>query len=499
VTLRFPTMAMPRQRGTYTALGYRSARVAAYEGRGGASAASGAAHQAYDRESLINQSREFMRDNGIYSGMINRAVSYIVGNGFGLQVRTRSKAYNQAFEAGWNQWWARPEYRGIISGPDVEEMVCRELMVCGDHGLLKINDGTVQLIEAEQIKGPKAGDDGIEKDEAGRPKKYYVGGYNRQGRVNAAKAKAYRPDDFLFVTRPDRPSSIRSTPPCQATFPMLHRINDVCDSEAVAWQMLARLAISVTRQGGPEQGYLGSIADDTKTTSDTSGDMAARMTELDYALIFHANPGEEVKGIERNIPGRNFSESLLMFLRLLGLPLGLPLEIILLDWTKSNYSQSRAVLEQAFQTFLRWQMKLDQFVLTPLVAWKKRLWEQSGLLAERKDFAFEWIKPTFPWLDQLKESQAYGEKLDRGMVTHSRVCKSLNTEREDVIDGREAEVRDAIDRAKKIKEQTGVEVPWQIFAGMKAPTGAAENAAAGKAQDKSEEKSDADTADDDTE
>jgi capsid protein len=227
--------------------------------------------------------------------------------------------------------------------------------------------------------------------------------------------------------------------------------------------------------------------------------MAARMTELDYALIFHANPGEEVKGIERNIPGRNFSESLLMFLRLLGLPLGLPLEIILLDWTKSNYSQSRAVLEQAFQTFLRWQMKLDQFVLTPLVAWKKRLWEQSGLLAERRDFAFEWIKPTFPWLDQLKESQAYGEKLDRGMVTHSRVCKSLNTEREDVIDGREAEVRDAIDRAKKIKADTGVEVPWQIFAGLKAPTGAAENAAAGKAQDKSEEKSDADTADDDTE
>ncbi len=251
---------------------------------------------------------------------------------------------------------------------------------------------------------------------------------------------------------------------------MLHRINDVCDSEAIAWQMLARLAVSVTREDGAVLAYGESEPDPEKSTGDTSGDLSMRMTELDYALIFHGNPGEKVQGIERNIPGKDFSESLRMFLRLLGLPLGLPLELILLDWTKGNYSQSRAVLEQAYQTFLGWQKLLEASVHSAVYEWKVEGWQRAGVLPARADaMAHEWIKPSFPWIDKLKEAQSYGVLLDRGLTTHALACKALNMDRGEVVAARVAEVEDAIKRAKEIKEATGVDVPWQMFCGLKPP------------------------------
>ncbi len=453
--------------GRYGSLGYRSARIAGREGTY-AIGASGEAHQNVSRGQLINQSRQFMMNNGIYEGMINRAVSYIVGNGFDLQMKSKSPSYNEKVEKLMKQQRRRPEIRQLITGKKNDRMICRETLVAGDTILIKTKSGLLQHIEAEQLAGQSPNEDGIKKDEFGKPIKYYIGPYSKHGRADRGRAGGYDPDVILFITNPQRPSATRGVPICQSVFPMLHRINDVCDSEAIAWQLLARIAVSVNREGGDELAISESKADPGKT--DTEGQLTTRLTELDYALIFHAGTDEEIKGVEHNIPSKNFSESLRMFLRLLGLPLGLPLELILLDWTQSNYSQSRAVLEQAYQSFLDHQEALEDFYYIPYLEWQIRRWRKAGLIAERKDgFDQEWIKPTFPWIDQLKEVQAYGEKIDRGIVTHAMVCKSLKTDRGDVVDAREREVRDAIDRAKKIKDDTGIDVPWQIFCGMKPP------------------------------
>ncbi len=460
--------------GTYTAMGYHSARVASRDGWGGVSGAAASQHMQYDRIMLIGQSRQFMRDNGIYNGMIGRANGYIVGNGFRLQAKTGDPDLDKKIEKLWKKFWKRPEIKGVLTGARVERMVCRELLVAGDTAAIKTSLGLLQLIEAEQITGGRRGvpKDGITKNKYNGPVSMYIGPYSRNGSVDGSRSKPYRFNEhILYLTDPERPSGLRAVPPCQSTFPMLHRINDVCDSEAIAWQMLARIAVSITRPGGPSLGNEESKEDTTKT--DTDGEMATRITELDNALIFHGEPGDEIKGIERNIPGSNFSESLIMFLRLLGLPLGLPLEVILLDWTKSNYSQSRAVLVQAYQTFLGWQELLEGFFHTPVYEWKIQSWIDEGLIEETEKvtdlFNHDWIKPTFPWLDQLKEAQAHGAKLDRGLTTQRIVCKSLNLDADEVRIARGEEIVAAIKLAKEIEEKTEVKVPWQPLAGLKVP------------------------------
>lgn len=457
--------------GTYTALGYRSARLSAADGIVVSGGRSGDAAMQYDRGRLIDMSRQFYRDNAIYCGMIRRAVSYIIGNGFTLQMQSRNQAHNEKVESLWREFWRRPEIRGLLSGRRVEKLYCQEQLLCGDSTAIKTNKGLLQLIDAEQVVGKNGLDDGIARDSYGRPTAFYIAKYGQHGQIDRRTAAAYDPRDILFSADPERPSATRGVPRAQAAFPMLHRINDVCDSEAIAWQLLARMAVSMTRQDGPLLAYSEGRPDPDAQSGAGQKDLTSMITDLKYALIFHGEPGDEIRGIDRNLPGQNFPESVRMFLRLLGLPLGLPLEVMLLDWTKTNYSQSRAVLEQAYQTFVEIQLAQEEDLLTPVLLWKIGHWIQQGLLTERAgdELAHSWIAPTFPWIDQLKEVQAYGAQVDRGFTLHGTVCKSLNVDREDLNNAREREIRDAIGRAQQITADTGVAVPWQIFAGMEAP------------------------------
>ena len=470
--VRIPAAEVNRERitiegnfGRYTALGFRSASIAEREGRT-YSSGSGDAHIRYDRGKLINQSRDFYRNNGIYKGMIDRAVSYIIGNGFGLQVKTDNAGFNKKVESLWNNFEKRPEIRGLLSGAETAQMFVREVILAGDTGAIKTNKGVVQLIESEQINGGNQGKNGLEKNIYGAPTGFWISPYDSNGYLSTKKSRKVDPKDFLFITSTDRPSSTRGVPVLQSSFAMLHRINDACDSEAIGMQLLSRLVASITRENADTQAFIQSKEDPNKSGTDTTAQLGARLQELEYALMFHGRHGEKIEGIDHNIPGKNFVESVKMFLRILGLPIGLPLELILLDWTNSNYSQSRAILEQAYQGFLFWQNKAESFYYNPLIDWKFEGWRKQGLFGNRKEIPYSFIKPTYPWIDQLKEAQAKGMLVDRAFMTHSEVCKSRGQDREEVVELREKEIRESIERAQKIKADTGVEVDWRLFAGL---------------------------------
>jgi capsid protein len=458
--------------GKYTSLGYRSAAVATREGRS-YSEGSADMHLEYDRPKLIGQSRAFYRDNAIYRGIIDRAVSYIVGQGFGLRVLIDDPEAGQKLERAWSRMHKTSDIRGLVTGADADAMVCREAMICGDTGAIKRDRGLLQYVEAEQITTGRYGSTGISMDADGKPTAYHVCPYSPTGRLSTSKGKPIPASDFLFFTTPGRPSQTRGEPALQASFPMVHRINDVCDSEAIAWQMLSRIVLSVTRELGEQKAWNESTPDPNKSATDNPGDIAARLMELDYAIIYHGRPGDEVKGIERNIPGENFTQSLRTFLRLLGLPIGMPLELILLDWSQANYSQSRAVLEQAYQTFCAWQERLKERYYQPLFDWRlPALLKAAGVAVDKESIVTEWITPTFPWIDQLKEAQAHAVKIERCLTTHAHVLKELNLDRETVVTARAAEIVDAIKRAQQIKAEHGVDVPWQLFCGLEVPKAA---------------------------
>ncbi len=461
--------------------GYRSSSLtidASSKARGG----SGAYHQQASLGILQDQTRWFMRNNGIFSGMLNAAADYIWGNGFTLQFTSKSKSYNTKAEKLFNKWWEKPEIKQQLTGRTVGRMGAMELLAMGEWATILTDQGLLDFVESEQIKSPRdkrrKATSGMRFRSDGSISKYFACPYDVNGQADTSNPIEYDADFFLFAFRPDRFSSLRAVPTCQAVYPSLHRVNDVCDSEAIAWQLLSRIAISIIRKNGPKLGYDESEQDTSRSGDDFDDDTDRRITELGNALIFHGESGDKIDGVNRNIPGKDFTASLTMFLRMLGQPLGLPLEVILNDWTKSNFSQCKAALVQAFQRFLGWQFLIEDSTLRPIVDWKIKNFVAQGLLPDRKDgTSHEWLKPKFPWLEQLKEALSFGVMIDRGFTSHSRVLKTLNLDRDEIVIEIQQEMEDAINRKKTMEEkfkkegydlaENGIEIPWESFMGHK--------------------------------
>ncbi len=456
----------------YSMTGYKSAREARNNGVH-SQGRSGRRDMQYDRETIVQQSREFCKNNPIYSGIINSAVNYTVGLGHSLQIICdNNPELGTKIESLWDEFWKSPEHRGLLRGAEVEQMVMRELFTCGDVGTIKIKGGKLQIVESEQIAGgaKKDGyDDGIQTDGNGGVSNFAVSTYVN-GIISRKNCRTIAAENMIYLANLKRPSDYRGMPPCQEAFPMLHRINDVCDAEAIAWQTLARFVLVIQQESAQDNGLSITTQDDDKDAD--SSPITDRITDLGYALMVNGKVGEDVKGIDRNIPGKDFPQSIKTFLRLMGLPLGMPLEILFLDWTDSNYSQSRAVLEHAKRVFDTWQKKLQDCFLNIILDWKIRQWQAEGKLPKDITFTPTWIGPSFPWLDPLKEAMANSEKLERGQTTLHKVTNENGIEYDDWIAMRSSEVKRAIVESQKVKKETGYEgeIPFEIFAGLKVPT-----------------------------
>lgn len=458
-------------RGAWSANGYQVVRTASRDSQM-ATPGSGRQHERPDRARLLDISRELYRDNAIYTGIVNRAADYTVGNGFALQMRTPDEKWNRIVEAWWKTYWQLPELRNDKSGAGLELMVAKELFRTGEAIIIKHKSGRFQILEAEQLVGLGLQDDGIERNEFGAPVSFSIAPYREYGGADVARAVTNAAENVLYVISPDRPSSSRGIPPLTSSFSMFRRLDDIFNSEVLARMIQARLALSITKENGSTWGTQASKPDPTKTPNEA--DIASRIMTWDTGLVFTGKPGEKVESIDRGAPGANFEQEITPFLRTTGAAIGIPLEFIFMDWTKTNYSQSRAIIEQAQVTFCRWQKLMEDFFHRPAFNWALRHAVDAGELAPTFDdyAAHEWIKPAFPWIDAQKEAQAYGEQLDRGLTTHAHVLKSRNMDRGDFLEQRAAEVKSAIAKAKEIEAETGVKVPYQIFMGQKAETAA---------------------------
>ena len=448
-------------------LGYRAAEVARTSGRPPASGGSGDFHLDCDLPTLRAESQRFDRDNGLYRGLINRCLDNVLGNGFTLKPETGDARKDEVLKTAWKEWAKTPEVRGMDDWTAVERMALRQLLVDGDFGNIKLREERqIQMIEGERLTRRSAHElhDAVVVDTKGRPTAFYVADYDQHGQVRPNNNQPVKADDFIFVAYRDRISQTRGFPCQVSNFPMFHRIADVCDSEAIAWQILSRVALIVQMRNAGEFSDVTSQEDASKRLPP---DVANRYHTFGEGSVFWGEPGEEIKAIERNIPGANFPASITMYLRLLGLPLGMPLELVLLDWSKTNYSSARAALEQAYRMFSTWQALLIRCFHSRVYEWKVRHFIADGLLRNTPEaFKHSWIAPRFPWIDMLKEAQANGMAVDRGFTTYTRVAASNNLDRTTLLDEREKEIQEAIDRAKKLNDKNpGANVPWQMFAG----------------------------------
>jgi len=464
------------QKGEYDLFGHKVTELANEQGVG-STPSTGDRESRYERSTLVNLMRQMMDENIFVSSMAERLCTNLIGaNGFTLQARTDSARTNQLIEKEiWPEFTSKPEYRDMFSWIECQFGVCQDMAFVGDIGAIKLRNGQLQMTESEWINTPNQEqmremnglkvEQGVAMTRAGKLRGFWVTPPDKFGMPSPANAKYIRSKDFIYVNAPvQRFSRTRPLPPFIQCMSSVWRLDDILDSEAYAWELLSKHAIIVNKNNAEEDAW--ELSDERYDTTRNDVPITDRYTEFDGGNVFWGDRGETVSGVARNLPGKDFPASIRAFIQMFSMRLGLPLEILLLDWSKTNFSSGKAALSQATTMIRRYQAHLIDKFHKRVYEWVIRQAILDGRLKESRDiFNHEWFPPVMPWINPKEEAEGYGIMVDRGIVNYSDVLKMNSKDIDTENDNRESIIRAAIDRAAKIKKDTGESIPWQMFAG----------------------------------
>ena len=257
---------------------------------------------------------------------------------------------------------------------------------------------------------------GIEFDTLGRRAAYYVLPVRPTDVYATARDPIRVPaEDVLHLMRPLGPGQVRGVSWLAPVLLTLAELDSLLDALLVGAKIAACHAGFISN--------LNEIGGSAFEDADADGDVS-----LEPGIVRRLSPGEQ---ITFNSPTE--AKDSIGFAKLtlgqIAAGLGVPQHLLDGDLSGANYSSLRAGL-------LPFRQKVEQFqyhclvpqVLAPL--WRRVITREY--LAERLDlpdlapaFAVEWLMPRPMQVDPLKDTQAIGEMIDRGLASRRQAVASL--------------------------------------------------------------------------
>ena len=449
------------------ARGYRSSRPSRVgDQQGGSGSADYHLEAERDRHRMIERARQLCRNNAIAAGLISRIVEMVAGCAPRPQAMTSDVEWNQKAEAYWSNWFKRPiDTRQMFTGRDVVRLAIEGYCRDGEFYVIEQNTGAVLCVEADRVSAPPSKRyqpghvDGIDLDpRTGAPVKYYVAPYRGDEYFNASVTEFEERDEFearwvLHMARRDRPTQTHGLSlfaSCAEWFESLERY---IEAEIVSARMAACVGL-IIKSAAPSFG-LGNI------TGSQQGNTFPRMN-MEPGMVRELAPGEDVYQIDPKRPVTQFGDFVTQFSRILGLPAGLPLELIMLDFSRGSYSSVRGAMTQGHLALTSIFEALKESILAPLWCWKISQGMADGALPQNPEFERHgWIKKPWPQLDPIKEMQAELMALDAGLKTHGEALAGQGKDWDDFIDRRAAEQKQLDERALKFSRSTATRDPLE--------------------------------------
>lgn len=430
-------------------LSYRSARTGRTD-RGPAVGGSADYHleAGYDRDRILQRARQLERDNCIAAGILERAVDNIVGTGMVPRAATSSETFNRKAEALFAEWAEDPEARGLFDFDELQRATYLSYIRDGDVGTLKLGDGKLQAVEGDLIASPAGKPhldnrmvDGVELDRRGRPVTYWLideSGTETRNNAGRDHLPGTIPVDaarMLFLARRKRLGQTRGEPAFAQSAQLFDQVDGHIEAVVTAARMAACFGVMLRRPGG----YGSGIPEITG-----SDGVARKDFRLEPGMVKTLEQGEEVTTLSPAQPTQNFPDFLAVLGRLLGLPFGLPLELVFLDFSKTNYSSARAALLQAYRRFRVEQRRFIAHWLRPIWRWKVEEWVREGVLTNApEDWKKHiWTPPAWQWIDPKAEAEGHLIAIDAGFSTVAEVIAETGRDWRDVFAARKRELEE---------------------------------------------------------
>jgi lambda family phage portal protein len=441
-----------------------------------------------DADMLIARSRDLNRNNGVAAGAFQSLQDNTVGTGLRLSCLPDYKALGRDIK--WQEDWTRTveslwrtwadnvhcDAAGQQTFNSLTQLVFRSALENGEALCLPLwlerpetpFATCLQLVDADRLSNPQFAPaslylrGGIETDIYGRPIAYHIqkqmnwpgfffGTYGIQGygisagleweRIPAMTSFGRR--RVLHVHVKERIDQTRGKPilaPVIEQFRMLDSYQRTELQSAIVNSIVAGVletpldpAGIAEMMGGDPNGYLSAKSE--------------YRVQLEGGTVVPLYPGDKLTPFTPSRPSVQYAAFVESVLRQIGSCMGLPYELVLKDFSKTNYSSARAALNEAWRFFINRRTWLATYWCAPIY----RLWFEEAVNAgmiEAPDFYSQaelylrakWIGPGRGQIDPTKEAEAAQIRMDTFTSTLEEECAEQGRDWEEVLEQRAVEV-----------------------------------------------------------
>lgn len=416
--------------------------------------------QRWTLDALRRDAQDLDRNNCIARAMVSGSADLVVGCGPTLQVQSDNEDFNDAAERWFRSWWMSKERFdscGVRNGPaSLYEWFRGGCLVDGDVLAVKTSNGTVQTIEAERVKNPAGGLDdenhrgGVQVDASGRVVAYHVAEWFGQMQSFAVPQTVAVPAaSAVHLTNPlrFRNGQYRGEPAIAAVVDRLEHLDQLDESVRAAYYVAACTAAFVSSDTpAVDQGL---ASGEELERSDGSG-LTDRVEDFEPGSVKYIGSNKKVFQMTPTHPSANYESLVYNELVKIAADMRLPVVLLLLDFSKLNYSSARSAVVTAFQFVNRARMMLEADGLNPLLRWRLGMALRRGEIAgfgladlPQNWDSFEWIWPAPPSLDPMVEMQVAELGVRSGLMTRKyAVANRTGADLKDHTDQLEREDKD---------------------------------------------------------
>lgn len=447
---------------------------------------------------IMEDARDMDRNDALIGAIIDRAVDNTLGDGFALDPDTGDESLNRELAERWAEWAAEPglcDTAGERTFAELETCVLRQTFIDGDAFVVLTDDGPLDVVEAHRCRTPysvrhrESVVHGVEMDAHRRRLRYWftlediapdqsVAKVNEVVRVPAYDADGY-PVVLHVVTRHTmrRSSQTRGVSALAPVFSKVTMLEDIDYAKLVQQQVASCVTIFRKRD----------VAFDTKAFGLTPAALGPERAEVSSALdsMFSRNvqrlepglevaglPGEEFQGFTPNIPNQGYFEQVRWTLQQIGVAVGVPLILLLMDASETNFSGWRGAVDEARKGFRRNQRRLVERLHRPVYLTMLRRWmrEDADLYARAsavgdRFFRHRWNAPAWRYINPKDDAEANHLRVKTLQTSPRRMHDEIGQDFADVlretIADNSAAIEQAIVAAQAIEARHGVAVSYR--------------------------------------
>jgi len=433
-----------------------------------------------DLPMLRARNRDLAINNGIASGALQTITDNVVGTGLRLSAKPDYRAlgrdtqwaddWSNQIEALWRSWAEGTDCDAgrSLNFAGLTQLVFRSGMLNGEALVLPMwlpGQGAFstcfQVIEADRLATPPHRIDGkglragIEINSYGAPLAYWIKkthpGDDFAWMVNAndwRRIPTLTPwgrKRILHIYDKERTGQSRGKPLFSAVMKQFRMLDKYQSSELQAAVINAMIAAFIETPMDQDS-LIEMFGGDAEQYMQDRNAYIKNRVRLKGGAIMPLFPGDKLSSFAPSRPADGFAPFVDAMNRHVAASLNMPYELLLKDFSKTNYSSARAALLEAWRFFNgRRKWLSDQWAQPVYELWLEEvidagLIDAPGFDEHRSAYARAfWIGPGRGWVDPVKEAKAAQIRMDIGVSTLERECAEQGLDWEEVLEQRARE------------------------------------------------------------